>query len=134
MLMEAPVAGGLSISGLFDLEPIRLSYLDEKLGLDAVQARRNSPLLNVPTRAAKLVTAYGSDELPELKRQSREFAAAWSARGLPGEMIEVAGRHHYAVLEQLARPDGLLMKALAHSRGPIRADDDAARRTVEGEV
>jgi arylformamidase len=101
MLMdEAPVVGGLAISGLFDLEPIRLSYLDEKLGLDAVQARRNSPLLNLPTRAAKFIIAYGSDELAELKRQSREFGAAWSARGL----------------EQLAQPDGLL-KALAVSVG-----------------
>jgi arylformamidase len=118
MLMDEPmVADGLAISGLFDLEPIRLSYLNEKLGLDAEQARRNSPLLNLPARAAKLIMAYGGNELPELKRQSREFGAAWSARGLPGEMIEVAGRHHYAVLEQLARPDGLLMKALVALAG-----------------
>jgi arylformamidase len=116
MLMDEPlVAGGLAISGLFDLEPIRLCYLNEKLGLDPEQARRNSPLLNVPTRAAKLIIAYGSDELSELKRQSREFAAAWSARGLPGEVIEVANCHHYAVLEQLAQPAGLLTKALAVS-------------------
>jgi arylformamidase len=81
MLMdEAVVAGGLAISGLFDPEPIRLSYLNEKLGLDDEQARRNSPLLNLPTRAAKFIIAYGSDELPELIRQSREFGAAWSAR------------------------------------------------------
>lgn len=118
MLMdEALVAGGLAISGLFDLEPIRLSYLNDKLGLDAEQARRNSPLLNLPARAAKLIIAYGSDELPELKRQSREFAAAWTTHGLPGEMIEVADCHHYAVLEQLAQPDGLLAKALAVSAG-----------------
>jgi acetyl esterase/lipase len=118
MLMDEPlVAGGLAISGLFDLEPIRLSYLNDKLGLDAEQARRNSPLLNLPTRAAKLIIAYGSDELPELKRQSREFGAAWTARGLPGEMIEVADCNHYAVLEQLAQPDGLLAKALAVSAG-----------------
>jgi acetyl esterase/lipase len=114
MLMdEAAVAGGLAVSGLFDLEPIRLCYLNDKLGLDAEQARRNSPLLNLPARAAKFIIAYGSDELPELKRQSSEFAAAWSGRGLPGEIIEVAGCHHYAVLEQLARPDGLLAKTLA---------------------
>ena len=56
-----------------------------------------------------------SDELPELKRQSREFAAAWSSQGLPGEVIEVADCHHYAVLEQLAQPDGLLAKALVIS-------------------
>ena len=41
-----------------------------------------------------------------------ESAAAWSGRGLPGEIIEAAGCHHYAVLEQLARPDGLLAKTL----------------------
>jgi len=121
MLMGEPlVAGGLSISGLFDLEPIRLCYLNEKLGLDREQARRNSPLLNLPARAAKLIIAYGSDELPELKRQSREFGAAWSARGLPEEVIEVADCHHYAVLEQLAQPDGVLAKALAVSAGTKR--------------
>ena len=114
MLMDEPqVAGGLAVSGLFDLEPIRLCYLNEKLGLDAEDARRNSPLLNLPERAAKLIIAYGSDELPELKRQSREFGAAWRARGLPGEIIEVSDCHHYAILEQLAQPEGLLARALA---------------------
>jgi arylformamidase len=118
MLMIQPmVAGGLAISGLFDLEPIRLCYLNEKLGLDTEEARRNSPLLNLPARAAKLIIAYGADELAELKRQSREFGAAWSARGLPGEMIEVTDCHHYAVLEQLAQPNGILAKALAISAG-----------------
>src|SRR5262249_10822764 len=72
MLMDEPIlAGGLAISGLFDLEPIRRCYLNEKLGLDAEEAHRNSPLLNVPARAAKFIIAYGAEELPELKRQSR---------------------------------------------------------------
>jgi len=114
MLMDEPlVSGGLAISGLFDLEPIRLCYLNEKLGLDAEQARRNSPLLNLPAQAANFIIAYGADELPELQRQSREFAAAWRAHHLPGETIEVAGCHHYAVLEQLEQPDGILANALA---------------------
>lgn len=68
-----------------------------------------------------MIIAYGSDELPELKRQSREFGTAWSVHGLPGEMIEVDGCHHYAVLEQLAQPDGLLAKALAVSAGIDRS-------------
>jgi len=79
--------------------------------------RRNSPLLNLPARAAKLIIAYGSDELLELKRQSREFGAAWSAHGLPGEIVEGTDCHHYAVLEQLAQPDGVLAKALAVAAG-----------------
>jgi arylformamidase len=122
MLMDEPiVAGGLAISGLFDLEPIRHSYLNDKLGLDAEAARRNSPLLSLPARAGRLIIAYGADELPELKRQSRDFWAAWNARGLPGEMIEVAHSHHYAVLEELARPDGELARALATMAGAAAA-------------
>jgi arylformamidase len=128
MLMGGPlVAGGLAISGLFDLEPIRRSYLNEKLGLDTDEARRNSPSLDLPARAGKLFIAYGADELPELKRQSREFGAAWSAHGLSGETIEVADCDHYAVLEQLAQPDGLVAKALAGLLGSIRVDQPLRR-------
>jgi arylformamidase len=118
--VSAPPASGCGASRTIrsvDLEPIRLCYLNEKLRLDAEQARRNSPLLNLPARAAKLIIAYGADELPELKRQSREFGAAWSARGHPGKVIEVADCHHYAVLEQLAQPNGLLASALAVCAG-----------------
>jgi arylformamidase len=107
----------LRSAGFFDLEPIRLCYLNEKLGFDTEEARRNSPLHNLPALAAKLIIAYGAGELPELKPQSREFGAAWSARGLPGKVIEVPHCHHYAVLEQLAQANGILAKALAASGG-----------------
>ncbi|HEX6442242.1 MAG TPA: alpha/beta hydrolase, partial [Stellaceae bacterium] len=49
MAMTLPVVrGGLAISGIYDLEPIRLNYLNEKLGLDEAEAERNSPLLHLP--------------------------------------------------------------------------------------
>ena len=41
------VRGGLAVSGLYDLAPIRLSYLNAKLGLDASEARRNSPIAHL---------------------------------------------------------------------------------------
>ena len=41
---DGRVAGGVAISGIYDLEPIRLNYLNEKLGLDAAEATRNSPI------------------------------------------------------------------------------------------
>src|SRR4029077_5136916 len=49
------VRGGLAISGIYDLEPIRLNYLNEKLGLDEEEAERNSPLLHLPPMAGELV-------------------------------------------------------------------------------
>jgi acetyl esterase/lipase len=109
MALSAPnVQGGLAISGIFDLEPIRLSYLNDKLRLDEAEARRNSPLLNFDEGLRPLVIAYGGDELPELQRQSEEFAAARHHAGLPGRVVRVPGHHHFSILEELARPDGVL--------------------------
>jgi acetyl esterase/lipase len=113
MAMQDPrVAGGLAISGLYDLEPIRLSYLNDKLRLDPAEAARNSPILNLPSRSAPLIVTVGLDELPELIRQSDEFAAAWQKRGLPGRYVPLAGHDHFSIVEELALPDGRLLDAL----------------------
>ena len=111
-MTDSRVAGGLAISGIFDLEPIRLNYLNEKLGLDTTEAQRNSPLLHLPSRAAPLVVTVGLGELPELIRQSEEFAAAWQKRGLPGRYAPIAGHDHFSILDELARPDGKLVAEL----------------------
>jgi acetyl esterase/lipase len=109
MALSAPsVQGGLAISGIFDLEPIRLSYLNEKLGLDEAETHRNSPLLHLGDGARPLIIAYGGDELPELQRQSEEFAAARDRAGLPGRVVRVPGHHHFSIMEELARPHGAL--------------------------
>ncbi|HMD62811.1 MAG TPA: alpha/beta hydrolase [Stellaceae bacterium] len=72
----AEVCGGIAISGIYDLEPIRLHYLNEKLVLDAAEAERNSPVRHLPANAGELVVAYGTRELSELCRQSIEYAEA----------------------------------------------------------
>lgn len=114
MLMDDPrIKGALAISGIYDLEPIRLNYLNEKLRLDAAEARRNSPLLHLPPRATPLIVTVGGGELPELRRQSEAYYAAWREKGLPGAFVPLPGRNHYTALEELARPDGLLTGALA---------------------
>lgn len=120
MMMSEPAAsGGIAISGLYDIEPIRLSYLNEKLRLDGEEARRNSPLFHLPAQAGKLIVAVGALELPELRRQSADFAAAWCEHGLPCELRELPGCHHYAALEELARPQGALALALEKIALPV---------------
>jgi pimeloyl-ACP methyl ester carboxylesterase len=107
MVMDHPlVRGGLAISGIYDLEPIRLCYLNEKLRLDEPEAQRNSPL-RLPKVEKPLVITYGTSELPELQRQSREFAAKLGHRLLPLE-----GHDHFTILEELAAPQGALTAAV----------------------
>ena len=106
------VRGGIAISGVYDLAPIRLNYLNEKLRLDEAEAQRNSPMLNFPPMAGPLIVTYGTAELPELCRQSINYATAWFERGLPGHLLPIDGADHFTILEMMARPDGELMQAL----------------------
>ncbi len=107
-LNEPAVKGGLAISGIYDLEPIRLCYVNDTLKLDADEARRLSPLLHLPRSSPPLIVACGDDELPELQRQSETFAAARMNAGLPGRLVRLAGHNHFTILEELARADGTL--------------------------
>jgi arylformamidase len=121
MTMPLPeVCGGIAISGIYELEPIRLNYLNEKLGLDAAEAERNSPVRDMPANAGELVVAYGTRELPELCRQSIEYAQAWTNRGLPGRLLPVDGADHFTILDALARPEGVLTQALLSMLGRHR--------------
>jgi arylformamidase len=108
----AEVRGGIAISGIFDLEPIRLNYLNEKLGLDLAEAERNSPVRRLPAKAGELVVAYGTEELPELCRQSTEYGRRWTERGLPGYLLPADDADHFTILDALARPEGVLTRAL----------------------
>jgi len=113
MMDHRNVRGGLAISGIFDLEPMRLCYINEKLQLDEAEARRNSPLLkDNPNKS--LVVTYGEAELPELQRQSKEFAARFGHRLLPLE-----GHDHFTILEELASPEGALSAAVRALAGGL---------------
>jgi arylformamidase len=108
---EPGILGCLPISGLFDLEPIRLSYLNDKVAMDAAEAARNSPIRHIPPAAPPLVVAVGGGELTEMQRQSAEFHKTWLAHGLRSQHLVVDGHDHFSILEELARPDGQLTKA-----------------------
>ena len=106
------VRGGISISGIFDLEPIALGVLNDKLALSAEEVAKLSPLRNLPDRSPPLRLFVGGAELPELKRQSQDYAAAARARGLPVNLTTLPGHHHFSILDEIAKPDGALTRAL----------------------
>ncbi len=105
--------GGIPISGIFDLAPIALNYLNEKLRLDASDIETLSPLRVLPDRLPPLRMFVGRNEMPELKRQSVSYAEAARQRGLPVQLTTLAGHHHYSILDEIARPDGAVTRALS---------------------
>jgi arylformamidase len=105
--------GGIPISGIFDLDPISLNYLNEKLNLDNSEIAELSPLRVLPPRMAPLHMFVGGKELPELQRQSVDYARAARERALPVKLDILPGHNHYSILEELRRPQGTITRALS---------------------
>ena len=104
--------GGIPISGIFDLEPIALNYLNEKLQLSPAEVADLSPLRSLSDRVPPLRLAVGGAELSELRRQSETFADAARVRGLPVQLNVLPGHNHFSILDEIARADGILTREL----------------------
>ena len=111
------VKGACVISGLYDLEPIRLSYLNEVLKLDSANARGNSPLYQIGRRAPPLIAAVGGEETNEFRRQNGMLATAVRARGILCEELTLPHLNHYTVVQELARADSPLTRAVLAQMG-----------------
>jgi arylformamidase len=110
------VAGIFSLSGIFDLEPLRLSNINEWMRLDAAAAARNSPTLHLPRARVPLVAAVGALESAEFRRQSRLYVDAFEAGDYPATYLETAEDNHFSIPLSLADPKtelgGLLLRML----------------------
>ncbi|MBT5416028.1 MAG: alpha/beta hydrolase [Rhodospirillaceae bacterium] len=105
--------GILAISGLYDLEPIRLSYLNTDLGLDAAGARRAGPIHLAPPAGGAATLAVGGKESDEYHRQQDAYGEHLTAEGVPVAQLDLAGHDHFSILQALSAPDGPLFAAVA---------------------
>jgi acetyl esterase/lipase len=100
------VRAGLGISGIYELEPIRHSYLNEKLGLDEAASRRNSPVREPMGPLKPLSLVVGSGELPLLRQQTADFASYRARHGLPVTYEEIPDADHFTIMNEMIAPQG----------------------------
>jgi acetyl esterase/lipase len=103
------VTSGLAMSGVYDLAPIRDTWLNAALKLTDEEIAGLSPM-RLPIVQKPLAIAYGSAELPALVWDSRKFHEVRKVAGAPGELVAIPGADHFTVLEELRRADGALTK------------------------
>ena len=102
--------GGVAVSGLYDMEPIRNTpYLNGDLLLTLDRVAPLSPLYMSPATDAPLITAVGAEESDELRRHTREIGIAWSAN--LREDVPMPGENHFTVCERFAEPGQRLFEA-----------------------
>ncbi|MDB5872900.1 MAG: hypothetical protein JWQ07_2342 [Ramlibacter sp.] len=110
------VKGALSISGLFDLDPImHTPFLQQSLQLTPQQVRQASPALLPPPDRGTLYTVAGGDESEEFLRQNRLIRDAWGESRVP-VCESLPGLNHFTVLESMVQPghrlNGLALQLL----------------------
>jgi arylformamidase len=107
------VVAALTVSGLFEVEPVNATSIGGKLGLTAADARAVSPRTWAVLKRKPVRAFVGGLESSEFRRQSREFVDYWKAGGGDATFVEVAGATHFTVIEGLTDPESAMSRALA---------------------
>jgi acetyl esterase/lipase len=105
-LSHPKVRAGMAISGIYDLEPVRHSYLNEKLKLDGPMSHRNSPMAQPGGAMKPLSLVVGAAELPLLRKQTAGFASHRARYGLPVTYEEIPGANHFTIMNEMLSPSG----------------------------
>lgn len=111
------IKGGMAISGLYDLEPIRLNYMNPTLGFTEQTVADYSPIHLAPKVAAPLVLAVGGAETPEFLRHNTILSGPWSSKGLHCKEVVVPGLNHFTVLENFSTEGLPLNTRMRHMMG-----------------
>lgn len=107
-LPAQPVTGALAISGLYDLEPLRLApFIQADLQLTPASVARLSPAFFPRPKSGKLYAAVGLEESDEFIRQNRLIRDVWGPTAVP-VCETVPHSNHFTVLNSLVDPAGRL--------------------------
>ena len=109
-LPENVIKGAVLVSGMFDLEPVRLSARNEYVRLDELTAARLSPVRNIPERLPPLALFWGAGELDEFRRQSRHFAETLWSREYEAEAVEISDANHFEMSYGFADPKSPILR------------------------
>ena len=100
------IKGGLCMSGMYDMKPVRLSKRSSYVKFDDKMEQAMSSQRHLDMLRAPIVVTYGTEETPEFQRQNRDFATAVKAAGKPVQLIEAVGYNHYEMSKSLGNPYG----------------------------
>jgi arylformamidase len=113
---------------MYDLEPLRHSYVNDALRLDPDGAVRNSPVYHLPSGLPPVVIARGGIETGEYIRQ-HDIMAALLRRRTGVTDIVCPARNHFDLAYDLGNPGSALGRAvLAQVQG--REDSGPGRRAI----
>ncbi len=106
-------AGLVLLSGVFELEPLIGTSINEAIQLDVGHAHRNSPSRLAIHQPMPSVVAWGDNETDQFKKQSQLFAERLTQAGVPATVLEAQDRNHFDIVGDLGDPASQLGRAVA---------------------
>jgi len=106
------ISAGCSISGVYDLVPIRRSYHQQVVKITERESQALSPLRQQPAALAPLAVGVGDQETEEFLLQQQAFVAHWQALGLPVDAYTLADDNHFEAVDALGERDHPLHAAV----------------------
>ena len=98
------VRKAMSVSGLYDLEPVRKTpFVQSDLRLTPGQVKLASPALWQAPKKRVLYTVVGGDESPEFLRHNELIRQAWGSKAVP-VCEALPGLNHFSVVSALTDP------------------------------
>ncbi|KAM6472912.1 kynurenine formamidase [Liasis olivaceus] len=114
--VEPDIKGAFLVSGIYDLEPITHTYVNDLLRMSCAVARQNSPLWCVPklkgNKACQILIAVAQHDSPEFHRQSQEHCQALRTAGWRVSLLDLGDTDHFDVIEKLSQENYLLTQVI----------------------
>jgi adenine phosphoribosyltransferase len=115
------VNSAVCVSGIYDLEPMRHCYVNEKLKLDANSAERYSPIKQINHFGKTINFFVGGAELPAMQAQTNDFYAYRQAHNQAGQYTLLESLNHYTVFDAFVNPDGAVLAAIKNLTMSIKS-------------
>ena len=109
---ECPIKGALCISGVFDLEPIVDTYVNDPLKMTKKDAYKLSPLYHISNQSCPIIFTVGENETSEFHRQNDEYMMACKEKGIKTSFVEMYGFNHFDIALDLNNKDSPLFQAV----------------------
>lgn len=98
------IKGAFLCSGIYDLYPVSLSSRNKYVEFTETMVKDLSPINHIAQINAPVVLAYGTNESPEFKRQSQQFAEALKKQSKQVDLRVLEGYNHFEMIIALGNP------------------------------
>jgi arylformamidase len=102
------IKGVCAVSGIYDLQPLLPTYVNDALKMDSDEAKANSPILRPLPKPVPVIIALGDIETDEFKRQSKMMTEKLQQKGFKVKFKQIEKRNHFDVILDLGEKSSWL--------------------------